>query len=74
MEIADPASFRRRFCDRGECRPSAKLGASPDRAYGGFAFYLLRGAASAMAWDLSHTPIKGIQTVIVTGAPISSAK
>lgn len=27
-------------------------------------FTFLRGAASAMAWDLSHTPITGIQTMI----------
>jgi uncharacterized protein (DUF2252 family) len=35
-------------------------------------FTFLRGAASAMAWDLSHTPITGIQTVIDGDAHINN--
>ena len=35
-------------------------------------FSFLRGAASAMAWDLSHTPISGIQTVIDGDAHINN--
>jgi uncharacterized protein (DUF2252 family) len=35
-------------------------------------FSFLRGAASAMAWDLSHTPVSGIQTVIDGDAHINN--
>jgi uncharacterized protein (DUF2252 family) len=35
-------------------------------------FTFLRGAASAMAWDLSHTPITGIQTMIDGDAHINN--
>jgi hypothetical protein len=35
-------------------------------------FCFLRGAASAMAWDLSHTPITGIQTIIDGDAHINN--
>ena len=35
-------------------------------------FAFLRGAAAAMAWDLSHTPITGIQTVIDGDAHINN--
>ena len=35
-------------------------------------FSFLRGAASAMAWDLSHTPMSGIQTVIDGDAHINN--
>ena len=42
----------------------ARMAASP------FAF--LRGAASVMAWDLSHTPVTGIQVMIDGDAHISN--
>ena len=42
----------------------ARMSASP------FAF--LRGAASVMAWDLSHTPVTGIQVVINGDAHINN--
>jgi uncharacterized protein (DUF2252 family) len=35
-------------------------------------FTFLRGAAAAMAWDLSHTPITGIQTIIDGDAHINN--
>ena len=35
-------------------------------------FSFLRGAASAMAWDLSHTPISGIQAIIDGDAHINN--
>lgn len=35
-------------------------------------FCFLRGAVSAMAWDLSHTPIAGIQTIIDGDAHINN--
>ena len=42
----------------------ARISASP------FAF--LRGAAAVMAWDLSHTPVTGIQVIIDVDAHINN--
>ena len=35
-------------------------------------FAFLRGAAAVMAWDLSHTPISGIQVVVDGDAHINN--
>jgi uncharacterized protein (DUF2252 family) len=36
-------------------------------------FAFLRGAAAVMAWDLSHTPVTGIQVMIDGDAHINNS-
>ena len=56
----------------GNAGPPGAFRAAADGTHGASPFAFLRGAASVMAWDLSHTPVTGIQVFIDGDAHINN--